>query len=78
MGPNTTKTEKLPNDPVERAVQKMLKAEMEYINILTVMEEKMFGHLSKILTHKEQTIIFYGIKVSSILTLSSFAKNVKC
>lgn len=29
------------------------------------MEEKMFKHLSKILTHKEQTIIFYGIKVSS-------------
>lgn len=63
----TTKNEtlsKCPNDPVERAVQKMLKAEKEYINILTVMEEKMFGHLSKILTSKEQTIIFYGIKVN--------------
>ncbi|EFX88333.1 hypothetical protein DAPPUDRAFT_221220 [Daphnia pulex] len=60
--PRTSDTETLPNDPVERAVQKLLKAEMEYINILTVMEEKMFKHLSKILTPKEQTIIFYGIK----------------
>lgn len=71
------KNEKLLNDPVERAVQKMLKAEKEYINILTVMEEKMFGHLSKMLTSKEQTIIFYGIKVAIQLKMQTPCNTVK-
>lgn len=71
------KNETLLNDPVERAVQKMLKAEKEYINILTVMEEKMFGHLSKMLTSKEQTIIFYGIKVAIQLKMQTPCNTVK-
>jgi|688.fasta_scaffold544000_1 hypothetical protein len=71
------KNETLLNDPVERAVQKMLKAENEYINILTVMEEKMFGHLSKMLTSKEQTIIFYGIKVAIQLKMQTPCNTVK-
>ena len=70
------KNETLLNDPVERAVQKMLKAEKEYINILTVMEEKMFGHLSKMLTSKEQTIIFYGIKVAIQLKMQTLCNSV--
>ena len=70
------KNETLLNDPVERAVQKMLKAEKEYINILTVMEEKMFGHLSKMLTSKEQTVIFYGIKVAIQLKMQTLCNSV--
>ena len=70
------KNETLLNDPVERAVQKMLKAEKEYINKLTVMEEKMFGHLSKMLTSKEQTVIFYGIKVAIQLKMQTLCNSV--
>lgn len=60
---NVMKTEGLPADPVERAVQKMLNAERNYIKVLTIMEEMMTEPLSKILTTHEQSIIFYGIKV---------------